>query len=1344
MLLISVYIQDRCSAFLFVIYLLCGSTHGVLSDNKFYVTPMPSNPDCPNNSQCYTLNDYALNSETYFESYANITLLFLGGTHNLTAHDFVLKDRDYVHFASSSADATIKIGPQRGILLHNMTKLQLSHVFFTVLSSNEDRYLPKISISMVQFYEQMQIDVFALQLSIENVLNIAIADSNFNESILNVTQQYNSNDFTPGDMTVTNCSMFALNVLKIFSIDIVSNGKPWKVAVTQSNITSSLAAGFSQAIYLSFTGSPSIVSVIECVVDQTLYGVAITNMNCDVNVEIKNTKVNSRNTGISVYTLNGGFVNISFCQSSLIGGISLSLSDESEIVTKLESSKIASETKDGIHLDLCSKNCLATLSIVRSNISSTSKAGVKIVSDQTSGIILNANFSQSQILRSSYGVYFLLSIEGNVEAITNNTFNISFNDTIFYDISDTALYLNIPSFDSMAFALLIQNCLFVRNGGTVLNVLLNEANSTQKNKIGKFITVDNCSFLNNTFGSSVVKIDATSISDMANAPIVVFSRILFLQNELLSSGHTILQLIGSVNAVIENCTFEHNIGTPITVMHSNLIINERNYLVNNNGFQGAGISLFDSQLVLNNNTHLIFENNHATDVGGAIYVVKNPYSLQSSKCFYQIPLMSDKTYSLNITLEFTNNTAGRGGNAIYGAALHDDCTVSSSASSPAKSVDVFKDFFQFNNTLESSLISSDPKRVCLCTTNDDSACANISYILVSSQELYPGEKFNVSATVVGDEFGTLTSTVYASILDSVSGEPTSVDLGVGQSVQAVNFEKCNDLTYSLHSYNATNGTLILKVNLTSTGRYGNYDILNNDLLKYEQSKVIPSTLLTTPVYKNFTLLDCPMGFAINELQYPPSCVCNEFLSKNKISSCTIQNHNAAIYRTGTQWIGFYTKMNSNDIVLTQYCPYGYCKPGDYLFNLSDHDVLCSNGRSGLLCGSCADNFSIVLGNSECQKCSSNNHIALLLVFLLAGLLLVSFIHLLDLTVAIGSINGLLFYTNIVWANIHTTLPPEYKNAYYSVVRVFLAWLNLDFGIETCFFVGMNAYWKTWLQFLFPLYVWIIAGLIILASKYSFRASRFFGNNSIPVLATIFLLSYSKILRFIIKVLRFTYLYYPGGYMVVWTEDANIPYVGLLHGVLFVFALFCLTFLWAPFMLTLLFIQPLRKINNVWALRWIQRWKPLFDSYTGPLKDKHQYWIGALLFARGVILVTSATTSAVLPRMYLLVIAVTTAFVGFYSNVYQKWYLSVLEKSFLLNLMLLACTLLYVDSYDIVTRLAVSYTSGTIALAQFGGIIIGHAVYRVNKLRNRRRLRRNFASNNVDDDDHHYREPLIAN
>ena len=93
--------------------------------------------------------------------------------------------------------------------------------------------------------------------------------------------------------------------------------------------------------------------------------------------------------------------------------------------------------------------------------------------------------------------------------------------------------------------------------------------------------------------------------------------------------------------------------------------------------------------------------------------------------------------------------------------------------------------------------------------------------------------------------------------------------------------------------------------------------------------------------------------------------------------------------------------------------------------------------------------------------------------------------------------------------------------------MFIAWLNLDLGIKTCFYNGMDAYVETWLQFAFPLYIWVLVGLIILGSHYSGRVAQIiFGSNPIAVLATLFLLSYAKLLRTVIAALSYTFLEYP--------------------------------------------------------------------------------------------------------------------------------------------------------------------------------------------------------------------------
>ena len=83
-----------------------------------------------------------------------------------------------------------------------------------------------------------------------------------------------------------------------------------------------------------------------------------------------------------------------------------------------------------------------------------------------------------------------------------------------------------------------------------------------------------------------------------------------------------------------------------------------------------------------------------------------------------------------------------------------------------------------------------------------------------------------------------------------------------------------------------------------------------------------------------------------------------------------------------------------------------------------------------------------------------------------GVALVFLLLVCKLTVATGTLSGLVLYANIVGANRTIFLPVKSTDAF----SVFIAWLNLDFGIETCFYDGMDAYSKTWLQFVFPAYI----------------------------------------------------------------------------------------------------------------------------------------------------------------------------------------------------------------------------------------------------------------------------------
>ena len=95
-----------------------------------------------------------------------------------------------------------------------------------------------------------------------------------------------------------------------------------------------------------------------------------------------------------------------------------------------------------------------------------------------------------------------------------------------------------------------------------------------------------------------------------------------------------------------------------------------------------------------------------------------------------------------------------------------------------------------------------------------------------------------------------------------------------------------------------------------------------------------------------------------------------------------------------------------------------------------------------------------------------------------GVALVFLLLICKLTVATGTLSGLVFLLILL-----KLIVPAFYHAVESTnpFSIFIAWLNLDFGIETCFYNRMDAYSKTWLQFVFPVYIWVLVGLMILVS-----------------------------------------------------------------------------------------------------------------------------------------------------------------------------------------------------------------------------------------------------------------------
>ena len=841
------------------------------------------------------------------------------------------------------------------------------------------------------------------------------------------------------------------------------------------------------------------------------------------------------------------------------------------------------------------------------------------------------------------------------------------------------------------------------------------------------ITMKNCSILNNSLDSTSlnpitasagisINSDATDVTfALQNVRIVIENSTFF--NNRAHEASAVISLLRVTHITIHDCEFLNNTGSPIMAYQSTLTLSGNLNFVGNIAVKGGALSLTLSTINITDGSNIVFKGNSATDVGGAIYVeqLNANFYLDNDKgtatqCFYQL-LRDGETG--NYSLSFADNIALHGGDYLFGASLQSYCVVGYihlPNGVPVTSLSA-EEYFHFhpNQTSALSAVSSLPTRICLCNSDGQFNCENASEIF-RNVRVAPGEEFYISAVIVGGQFGTTRGSVYAQFLP-LNDHDASLSQRYHYTQGIRDHKKCTQLNYTILSANERE-VIVLTATEGTVSTYGDIDTLQEYVDTFEKNGVIPPQLLITPVYIDVTMLPCPMGFVHNG--NPPRCDCYQIFKENYISCRISGGGNGYVTRNGTLWVNasFDEAGNSTGVFVHKYCPFGYCDPQQVTFDLTNPDTQCAFNRSGILCGACKQGYSTILGSSKCLQCS-NNYLAFLLVFGVAGILLVLFIKLLDLTVAHGTINGLIFYANIVWANQSILFPKDgYTNGATLILKTFIAWLNLDFGFETCFVEGLDGYWKTWLQFVFPFYIWSIAGVIIITSRHSAVLTKLFGNNSVPVLATLFLLSYSKLLRTIITAMSVTYLVdYPNGYrLAVWSFDGNLKYCGVPHVFLFTFALVVLLVLWMPYTSVLLSIQLLRKVSELKFFRWVDKMKPIFDAYFSPFKDRHHYWVGVQLIARGILLITFSLTSSNIPAAnYIAMTAVSAALLFSVAQtglLYKKLYVSFLETTFLLNLVLLGGGALFVNLTE-GNETALIFISVGISFVQFTIVLLIH-------------------------------------
>ena len=702
---------------------------------------------------------------------------------------------------------------------------------------------------------------------------------------------------------------------------------------------------------------------------------------------------------------------------------------------------------------------------------------------------------------------------------------------------------------------------------------------------------------------------------------------------------------------------------------------------NNKAENGGGFSLERYTRLYGisaENDSIDFVSNIASDHGGALYIndetnpdmcAVNPLRNASSKTEY--------CFLNSLFFNTFDNSAGLSGSNLFGGLL-DRCKVESQFYKPAASG---LDAFQQLSSVKSDTISSDPVRMCFCRDLQPDCDYQPESIQVQRRTA-----FSVRL-IAYDQVNHTTNATVESSLNSSAGE-----LGEGQGTQQIDGE-CTKLDFTLFSpLDSEELMLTLK---------GPCNVMGVS----KRSVRIEVTC------------KCPIGFQISNHADEMACLCtcDQILQLYTRTECNATTQ--SIIRRDEFWITYINQTNLSGYLIYPYCPFDYCHPpGEQVgVNLNlphGSDAQCAAHHSSTLCGSCEPGYSISLGSSHCLQCPPHwpGLVATIaVVFILSGMALVAFLLILNLTVAAGTLNAVIFYANVVAASKSVLFPLR-----ASFASVFISFLNFDLGFDMCFYDGMDTYVKTWLQLAFPAYIILLVALIIKLS-YQFTC---FGNligkkDPVATLATLILLSYTKLLQTIITSFSSATLTYPdGSKKTTWLADATVGYFTTKHAMLFCTSILILL-LGLAYTFLLFTWQWILCLPNK-HLKWIKNPKvnAFLEVYLIPYAPKQRYWTGLLLLVRVILYLVTAFNPSGDPRLTLLSTAFIMSALFLYIAIYgvwlyKNWYINVLEMLTYFNIIAVSMITLHsLGSADINQR-AVTNVSAAIIFAQLLVVIIYH-------------------------------------
>ena len=663
-------------------------------------------------------------------------------------------------------------------------------------------------------------------------------------------------------------------------------------------------------------------------------------------------------------------------------------------------------------------------------------------------------------------------------------------------------------------------------------------------------------------------------------------------NELIKLASSVQSNIhtGTINLNLINFTltgtsnFSQNIGSAIRAKSSYIYIQGDVFLTGNLATYGGGLNLDGSVVSIQPNSTLEFIRNTALTLGGAIYVdfssLSTPYFYQDCFLYFDNAVLcslfgeeycGDIT-KMGVTIKFEANTALLGG-AIFGSTL-ETCTWAMRFREVYSPGTLFEEMhlfeilfkegnfsspFQFDEAPNNERILSTPITHLIATDVEQTETLSVLNLAVA-----PGIDKELSLRVA-DAFGHLVP----GVVTSRSSTP-GVSSTLGSDYVFINYNSSATTTLSVTS--------------------GTADLDNAEV-----------TLLSIDTFSsmvvNVSFESCPGGFFFDGES--SRCRCLDGLNHSRIG-CTPEGGIVVPLNT---WVGVH-----GDTAQVVLCSFDFCSRQVVDINTSPLYERCNAdyNRSGPGCGGCVADYSVVFGSSRCLRCS-NAFLSLLLLFAFLGVALMAALLFLRINIAGGFLNGVLYFSNI--ASLYAPL-------FGLNILVLVSWFSLNFGIETCFFDGMKPIHVAFLNFFFPLYLYLLVFAIVLLARWSNRFSEWlfrFKSSPTKVFATILVMTYSSLLESCIQALSFTTLQTVTVNGTTgenrWRVDPSQRYFHGLHGLVAMISIVLLLFFLIPAPILGMFPA---KIFSITILR---KYKPVYDAVWAPLKPRYLYWVSLRLLYR---------------------------------------------------------------------------------------------------------------------------------